>query len=221
MDVCLFVARAECIQPRVAQNMTYKFQDEKPSHTSSYLWPALLQEIHSRESTAKRVFDLGCGNGATADMLTKLGFDVTGVDPSASGIEYARTSYPRVKCEIGTAYEDLASIYGKFDIVVSLEVIEHCMEPRMFAKTFLDLIAPGGVGYLSTPYHGYVKNLALAVSGELDRHFTVLWEGGHVKFFSIRTLEQLLREAGAKHIRFKRVGRIPQLAKSMIAVIQG
>ena len=41
---------------------------------------------------------------------------------------------------------------------------------------------------LSTPYHGYLKNLALAVSGRMDRHFTALHVGGHIKFFSIETL---------------------------------
>jgi hypothetical protein len=56
------------------------------------------------------------------------------------------------------------------------------MEPHAFAKTFLGLIAPGGVGFLSTPYNSYIKNLALAASGRMERHFTALWDGGHIKF---------------------------------------
>ena len=93
------------------------------------------------------------------------------------------------------------------------------MEPRAFARTFLSLIAPGGIGIVSTPYHGYLKNVALALTGHMDRHFTALWDGGHIKFFSIETLGTLLREGGATDIRFERVGRIPQLAKSMMAVV--
>ena len=54
----------------------------------------------------------------------------------------------------------------------------------------------------------------------MDRHFTALWPGGHVKFFSMQTLGHLLKEAGAKEINFMRVGRIPILAKSMVAVVQ-
>ena len=73
---------------------------------------------------------------------------------------------------------------------------------------------------LSTPYHGYLKNLALAVVGKWDRHLTALWPGGHVKFFSIATLRTLLLEAGFNDIRFIRVGRLPPLAKSMIAVVR-
>jgi 2-polyprenyl-3-methyl-5-hydroxy-6-metoxy-1,4-benzoquinol methylase len=165
-----------------------------------------------------RAFDLGCGNGATAHMLSSLGFVVTGVDPSQSGIELARKAYPTCRFEIGSAYDDLAVGYGTFPLVVSLEVIEHCYDPRRFAHTLFDLVEPGGTAIVSTPYHGYLKNLALAISGNLDTHFTVLWDGGHIKFFSIQTLRQLLSEVGFEDIRFIRVGRIPPLAKSMIAV---
>ena len=84
----------------------------------------------------------------------------------------------------------------------------------------MSLIAPGGIGVASTPDHGYLKNLALALAGKMDSHFTALWDGGHIKFFSMTTLGALLRELGAKEINFKRVGRIPHLAKSMIAIIE-
>jgi 2-polyprenyl-6-hydroxyphenyl methylase/3-demethylubiquinone-9 3-methyltransferase len=60
----------------------------------------------------------------------------------------------------------------------------------------------------------------LAISGKMDSHFTALWDGGHVKFFSIRTLSELLKEAGNPDVQFLRLGRIPVLAKSMVAIIQ-
>lgn len=191
-----------------------------PSHSNDYLWPALLAAIDSRTWQERRAFDLGCGNGAIAARLAELGWDVTAVDPSESGIQYAKLASPKIKAEIASAYDDLSSRYGKFPLVISLEVIEHCFEPRAFARTFVSLIEPGGLGLLSTPYHGYWKNLALALSGKMDTHFGPLWDNGHIKFFSISTLDQLLREVGAKIIGFERVGRWPRaLAKSMIAVV--
>lgn len=78
----------------------------------------------------------------------------------------------------------------------------------------------GGTAIVSTPYHGYWKNLALAVTGRMDAHFTALWDHGHIKFWSIATLGELLREAGFVDIRFERVGRVPPLAKAMIAIAQ-
>ena len=50
---------------------------------------------------------------------------------------------------------------------------------------------------VTTPYNGYLKNVALAVSGSMDRHWTVLWDGGHIKFWSQKTLAALLLEHGA------------------------
>ena len=153
-------------------------------------------------------------------MLSTLGFDVSGVDISASGIAIGRQNYPHLKLAIGNVYDDLAQVYGQFPLVVSLEVIEHCFDPRRFLKTMHDLIAPAGIGILSTPYHGYLKNLALAVSGKWDDHLTALWDGGHVKFFSTATFSALLMECGFKDIQFTYVGRIPPFAKSMIATVR-
>lgn len=198
----------------------YGYHDAAPTHANSYLWPLLRQVVERNSSLERRAFDLGCGNGATCNMLSLLGFEVKGVDASETGIAQAQAAYPHIVTAVRSAYDDLASEYGKFPLVVSLEVIEHCMDPRAFTRTFLDLIAPGGLGFLSTPYHGYFKNLALAITGKMDAHFGPLWDGGHVKFFSIKTLRQLLRECGAEDVAFLRAGRIPILAKSMIAVIR-
>ena len=69
---------------------------------------------------------------------------------------------------------------------------------------------------ISTPYHGYIKNLALAVTGKLDDHFTALWDGGHIKFWSVKTLSRLLEEHGFLVVEFKGSGRTPYLWKSML-----
>jgi len=47
-------------------------------------------------------------------------------------------------------------------------------------------------------------------------HFTSLWDGGHVKFFSVATLRQLLETENYANIQFKFSGRIPLIWKSML-----
>jgi len=143
---------------------------------------------------------------------------VTGVDPSTEGIGQARALFPELKLYEGSAYDDLAARFGRFPVGTSLEVVEHVYFPRHYAATLLALLEPGGTAIVSTPYHGYWKNLAMALTGKLDAHFTALWDHGHIKFWSIKTLGDLLHEAGFVDIRFERVGRIPALAKSMIAI---
>ena len=91
-------------------------------------------------------------------------------------------------------------------------------QPFALTRTVFDTLEPGGLAFISTPYHGYWKNLMLACVGKWDEHLTVLWDGGHIKFFSINTLRILLREVGFQQISFLRVGRIPPFAKSMVAL---
>ena len=200
-------------------NVGLLWQHANVSHTDSYLWKTVAQLLRNAPPPGK-LFDLGCGNGFTANRLEKMGYDVTAVDPSPSGIAQGRQAFPNLKLFVGSAYDDLAEKYGRFPLVISLEVIEHCYDPRSYARTFYALLEPGGLGIISTPYHGYLKNLALALTGKLDRHFTVLWDGGHIKFFSPATLTQLLLETGFEAPEIFRVGRIPPLAKSMIAVFK-
>ena len=71
---------------------------------------------------------------------------------------------------------------------------------------------------ISTPYHGYLKNLALSILDKWDKHHTVLWHGGHIKFWSRKTLTLLLQENGFNVIAFHGIGRLPYLLKSMILV---
>lgn len=200
----------------------YVYDDAGCSCAHAYLLPALQSELSRIKlglgQPAPRLFDLGCGNGSVGNSLAKLGWDVTGVDPSSEGISAANEEYPDLRLEHGSAYDDLVSIYGRFQVVISLEVVEHVYAPRHYARTLFDLVEPGGTAILSTPYHGYFKNLLLALSGKMDSHFTALWDHGHIKFWSIATLTELLSEAGFYRIRFVRVGRIPLLAKSMIAI---
>ena len=183
----------------------------------SHVWDVVRSELAALPQ-GSRLFELGCGNGMLAARVAALGFDVTAVDPSTSGIEVARRSHPGVRFEVGSVGEPLAERFGVFPVLLSIEVIEHCFSPREFASAVWDLLAPGGVAIVSTPYHGYLKNLALALSGRFDAHFGALWEGGHIKFFSMKTLSELFAGQGLRDIRIRRAGRIAPLAKSMILV---
>jgi 2-polyprenyl-3-methyl-5-hydroxy-6-metoxy-1,4-benzoquinol methylase len=198
----------------------YAYSHGDATYDYSYLWKGLKAILREHHPAPCRLFELGCGNGVTANFLVSLGYEVIGVDSSASGIEWARKTYSNVSFDVGSVYDALTAKHGHFPLVVSLETIEHLTQPRAFASTIFDLLEPGGIGIISTPYHGYMKNLALAITGKLDSHFTALWDGGHIKFFSIRTLSQLLQEGGFEILRFYRVGRIPMLAKSMFCVFK-
>jgi len=192
------------------------------SDAHTFLLPSirtLLSETPSLSQPSK-LFDLGCGNGSTMAYFSDLGWDVCGVDPSDSGYQLCRDKYPSLNVAKMSAYDNLSEHFGQFPLVLSLEVVEHLYDPRSYANTLFSLVQPGGYAILSTPYHSYFKNLILALSGKMDDHFTVLWDHGHIKFWSVKTLSFLLSQAGFYVERIERVGRFPALAKSMIFLVR-
>lgn len=206
-------SEVEIVSQEILGNYGWKTTDATEAH--NYLWPAIKFQLPS--VNALRVLDLGCGNGYVAGNLAELGHEVVGVDASADGIQLAASRYPRVKFLVASVYDDLTKLVpAEFDLVVSSEVIEHLYYPRRLLKTAQEMLRPGGEIIVTTPYHGYLKNLALSLANKWDDHHTVLWDGGHIKFFSRKTLSLLFREAGFVNARFLGAGRIPFLWKSML-----
>lgn len=171
-------------------------------------------ELVKKLEGVRSICDLGCGNGHITGRLAKLGFEVTGVDGSGSGIAIARRLYPSVR--FVEALIDSELNLGRFDLVVSSDVIEHMYRPSNLLEAACTLLKPGGQILLGTPYHGYFKNLVLAASGRMDAHYSALHDGGHIKFFSVRTLSRLVKDHGFEDLEFKFYGRAPCLWKNMI-----
>jgi len=189
---------------------------EHSHHT--FLLPAVMSLIPSRKSLS--VLDAGCGSGYLTMKVAELGNDVTGIDSSPNGIRLARLAYPGVRFEIGSIYDDLQKFAPPkgWDLIVAVEVIEHLFSPKRFLENMHRHLRPGGTLLLSTPYHGYLKNLAISLVDGWDRHHTVDWECGHIKFFSRRTLSALFASSGFREVRFRYAGRVPLLWKSMVCV---
>lgn len=197
----------------------YKYDDAEFNHSHEYLLPSLVKVLRRYVTSANpKLFDLGCGNGATMNLLNSIGYSVVGVDPSTDGVTQANMHYPEMTIEFGDSSEKLSERFGNFDVVYSLEVIEHVFDPYEYIQQIYSLLEDKGICILSTPYHGYFKNLVISLLGKWDKHFTVLWQGGHIKFWSKSTIMQLLQVQGFELLDILRVGRVPILAKSMIVI---
>jgi 2-polyprenyl-3-methyl-5-hydroxy-6-metoxy-1,4-benzoquinol methylase len=196
----------------------FKYRSTAASHTHRYLMPALLSLGGERLGPGTRVLDVGCGNGFKAGQLLARGCHVVGIDPSESGISIARATYPRARFELLPADDKLLENLQAepFDVVVSTEVIEHVYEPRKFVAGCYAALKPAGCFIVSTPYHGYLKNLSIAFLNGWDQHANPLADGGHIKFWSKRTLLALLRESGFCNLQFRGAGRLPLFWKSMV-----
>jgi len=163
------------------------------------------------------IMDVGCGNGWIAGALAAMGHRVIGVDLAPDGIALARRSYPELRFEIASVYDDLTKIATNVDVVICAEVIEHLYSPQALLENASSILRKGGTFILSTPYHGYLKNLTISAIGAWDTHHDSQREGGHIKFFSERSLTWMLLEAGFTDVKYSNAGRLPFLWKSMVA----
>jgi 2-polyprenyl-3-methyl-5-hydroxy-6-metoxy-1,4-benzoquinol methylase len=172
----------------------------------------------SHLSAGARVLDLGCGSGYFCGQLLERGYRVTGVDCSESGIETARRTFPRARFEIASATDPcLPQILGdQFHAIVSMETIEHVYSPALFLGNCRAMLESRGLLVVSTPYHGYVKLLLLAIAGKMDAHLQPNLEGGHIKFWSRATLGRAFRQHGFDVTGCAGCGRAPWLWKSMV-----
>jgi len=195
----------------------YGFKSDAPSHMHWHFIRPLI-ELSGVRTCKARVLDVGCGNGSTVAEFLALGCDVVGIDLSQEGIELARRRYPAARFECLPADDHILDNLQcePFDVVISTEVIEHLYDPHAFALGCYRALRPGGRFVISTPYHGYLKNLFLSLCDRWDRHTNPLWRGGHIKFWSRKTLSQLLTRAGFVNFRFRGAGRIPYLWMTMV-----
>lgn len=194
-------------------SVTYGWKNNEASDCHSYTFPKISALLPSGRLN---ILDMGCGNGFVCGQLALLGHKVSGIDLSEDGIEIAKSTYPNIKFAARSVYEDLSDFGSSFDLIVSSEVIEHLYYPQKFLKNAWSLLRPGGYLILTTPYHGWAKNTLISLLGQWDKHHTVDWEGGHIKFFSGKSISKMLIDSGFSQIVFNNAGRVKWLWKSMI-----
>jgi methionine biosynthesis protein MetW len=193
----------------------YGYSHALPTWDHNIVLPNVLRALQSIPSDGA-VLDIGCGNGSMLSEIQKRGsWMLCGVETSQSGFFVARNRGLDVHLSNGG---DLLSLLGPrtFDLVIMVEVIEHVFDPRGLLREARTLLRPQGQVLLTTPYHGYWKNLAIAVTGKGDDHYNPLWDGGHIKFWSKRTLTTVLNEVGFRDVRWSGAGRVPYFWKSMV-----
>jgi 2-polyprenyl-6-hydroxyphenyl methylase/3-demethylubiquinone-9 3-methyltransferase len=154
------------------------------------------------------VLEIGAGGGKLGAKFVEKGIRYVGLEPVAAEIEKAHRNHPTLKVMQASCYDEPGALdLGKFDLVYSNDVIEHLYEPRRLASFSAAHLNPGGIVVCGTPHYGsYLRNLLISLTNRWDHHHTVLWDGGHIKFFSKSTLHQIWSEGGFNNFSW---GEIP------------
>ncbi len=182
-----------------------------PSHDP--VRPARLTLLHKiLNGTVERMLEVGCGHGCNVDGLRPHARLITAVDVASKPLDLAAKAYPECSF-LQTGGGALPFRDGSFDAVVSFEVIEHVLDVDLWVAEISRVLKPGGVFVLSTPYHGTLKNLALALHG-FERHYAP--NGPHIRFFTVRSLRKTLENHGLAWRRLWKLGRFWPLEMDMM-----
>ncbi|MGK6322699.1 bifunctional 2-polyprenyl-6-hydroxyphenol methylase/3-demethylubiquinol 3-O-methyltransferase UbiG [Sphingomonas sp. DT-51] len=144
----------------------------------------------------RRVLDMGCGAGLLAEPLARLGAAVTAVDAAAESIAVARDHAARRGLTIDYRAGGVEAVAGEtFDLVASLEVVEHVADARAFVAALAAAVAPGGLLVMSTPNRTWLSRAALVEAaealGQIPRG-THDWD----KFLTPDELSAMIADAG-------------------------
>lgn len=152
-------------------------------------------ETGFRPLAGKSALDVGCGAGLLAEPLARLGAKVTALDASPDLIAAAKAHAEASGLEIDYRATAVEHLGGKFDLVTSLEVVEHVADPRSFVKALAARLAPGGLLILSTPNRtAWSRLLTITLAEGLGR----VPRGTHdfAKFIIPEELCAMVRDAG-------------------------
>lgn len=115
----------------------------------------------------RRAIDVGCGAGLLAEPLARMGAAVTGVDAAPENIAAAREHAAGQGLAITYHAGELAALPAAgFDLVTSMEVVEHVTDPAAFIGELAARLAPGGLMILSTPNRTMWSKLLLVEAAE-------------------------------------------------------
>ena len=145
----------------------YGWTEASGPQSCGYIAPEVVRVL--KQLGVRRVLDLGSGNGALCQHMQEQGFHSVGVEYDKNGVALARASHPHISFYNFGVPDDpalLANQEAPFDAVVSTEVIEHLFSPHLLPLYAAGVLKPNGYLILTTPYHGYLKNLALSVLGQ-------------------------------------------------------
>ena len=162
-----------------------------------------------RPLTGKRALDVGCGAGLLAEPLARLGAQVTALDAAPENIAAAREHAAGQGLDIDYRCCGVETLdEPPFDLVTSMEVIEHVADPALFIGALARMLKVDGLMILSTPNRTPASKLAMITIGE---GLGQIPKGTHdwSNFLTPEELTALLGQAGLKVRHLQGIGFDP------------
>jgi 2-polyprenyl-3-methyl-5-hydroxy-6-metoxy-1,4-benzoquinol methylase len=172
----------------------------------------LLERVRAGE----RVLDIGCGDGAFAAALAHAGARVVGIDVAAEPLRRADAREAELELRLVEADAPWPLPDESFDVVWAGETIEHVADTGGWLSEAHRVLRPRGRLLLSTPDHGRLRLLLLALSQRaFAQHFHPLAD--HLRFYTRGSLKEVLRANGFQLVTVTRAGGLLGARRVLLA----
>lgn len=162
-----------------------------------------------------RVLDAACGEGTLGRMLGDR-CEKIGIDISEEAVKMASHNYNET-VQMDLENEEISkAVKGKFDAVVSLEVLEHVFRPDDVLENLRNVMTEDGVLISSFPNFVHWKYRFDMVRGQTPQDYTLYSESEHIQDFTMAAFEKLLRNAGFEVIQWHPQYSMPRLLPSAV-----
>ena len=154
----------------------------------------------SRYRRTNRLLDVGCGAGSLLQAARDNGWTASGIDVSASSVDYVR----KLGFEVFHGELNKVQLPGEhFDVITAAEIMEHLFDPVTVVQEVHRLLRPGGLFWMTTPH---CRSLGARV---LRLDWRLVSPPEHLQLFSIAGLRRLLMRAGFRKVELQTTGGNP------------
>jgi 2-polyprenyl-3-methyl-5-hydroxy-6-metoxy-1,4-benzoquinol methylase len=194
--------------------MKLEIEAESRIQRQRYQW--VLDEV-SHFKPPQVILDIGCQKGDLCSEFQRLGYEPHGIEIGAEAVKIAKDRYPTIDFQLADCEKEIPYEDNYFDLIWAGEVIEHIAHTDVFVEELSRVLKPGGRLILTTPLHNRLKCLYITLF-RFEKHFDP--EFSHYRFYTKRSLTEVLRKRGLEVCRIEYAGRIPIIARCMCFVAQ-
>lgn len=175
-----------------------------------------MDALREQINRPPRVLDVGCGECHFAAALAHRGAEVVAVDVAAEPLRRARAAHPDLELRLVEPEASLPLENSSFDAVWAGETIEHIADTAQWLSEIRRVLRSGGLLLLSTPDHGPLSRLRLALG---RRAFETRFDprSDHLRFYTRRVLAGLLLDFGFDEVEVRPAGGFPGARRVLLA----